>query len=101
MALIALALPGLLLVYGMLPYWDGLRRYTAAQSMMRGATAAVVGILGLALYDPIWTSSVRTPRDFALAVAGFLLLTVWKTPPWVVVLALAGAGTFLPVTHNL
>ena len=101
MALVALALPGLLLVYGVLPYWDGLRRYAAAQSLMRGATAAVVGILGLALYDPIWTSGVHSPRDFALAVAGFLLLTVWKAPPWIVVLALAGAGTFLAVTHNL
>jgi hypothetical protein len=49
----------------------------------------VNGILGLALYNPIWTNAVRTPRDFALAVGGFLLLTVWKAPPWVVVVLLA------------
>ena len=94
-ALVALFLPGLLLVYGMLPFWDELRSREAARAAMRGANAAVVGVLGLALYNPIWTSGVRTPRDFALAVGGFLLLTVWKAPPWIVVVLLAAAGSLL------
>jgi chromate transporter len=92
-ALIALALPGLLLVYGMLPFWDALRVRPMAQAAMRGANAAVVGILGAALYNPVWTSAVLTPNDFLLALAGFLLLTVWKTPPWIVVMLLAISGT--------
>jgi chromate transporter len=68
-ALVALALPGLLLVYGMLPFWDAMRTRPAAQAAMRGTNAAVVGILGAALYNPVWTSAVLTPRDFALALA--------------------------------
>ena len=92
-ALVALALPGLLLVYGMLPFWDAMRARPAAQAAMRGTNAAVVGILGAALYNPVWTSAVLTPRDFALALTGFLLLTVWKLPPWVVVVLLAATGT--------
>lgn len=92
-ALFALLLPGMLLVYGMLPFWDAMRTRPIAQAAMRGANAAVVGILGAALYSPVWTSAVLTPRDFALALAGFLLLTVWKLPPWIVVVLLAGAGT--------
>ena len=91
-ALVALLLPGMLLVYGMLPFWDSLRTRPAAQAAMRGANAAVVGILGAALYNPVWTSAVLTPRDFALALAGFLLLTVWRAPPWIVVVFLAVAG---------
>jgi chromate transporter len=91
-ALVALLLPGMLLVYGMLPFWDAMRTRPAAQAAMRGTNAAVVGILGAALYNPVWTSAVLTPRDFALALAGFLLLTVWKWPPWVVVVLLAFAG---------
>jgi chromate transporter len=91
-ALVALLLPGMLLVYGTLPFWDALRTRPAAQAAMRGANAAVVGILGAALYSPVWTSAVLTPRDFALAVGGFLLLTVWKSPPLIVVILLAGAG---------
>lgn len=96
-ALVAIFLPGVLLVYGMLPYWDTLRLRPTAQAAMRGANAAVVGILGAALYDPVWTSAVLSPRDFALALAGFLLLTVWKTQPWIVVVLLAASGTLLPV----
>jgi chromate transporter len=92
-ALVALLLPGMLLVYGMLPFWDALRTRPAAQAAMRGTNAAVVGILGAALYNPVWISAVLTPRDFTLALAGFLLLTVWKLSPWIVVVLLAGAGT--------
>lgn len=94
-ALVAVFLPGLLLVYGMLPFWDALRLRPTAQAAMRGANAAVVGILGAALYSPVWTSAVLSPRDFALVLAGFLLLTVWKAPPWIVVLLLAAGGTLL------
>jgi chromate transporter len=91
-ALIAIFLPGLLLVYGMLPFWDKLRGRRDMRAAMRGANAAVVGILALALYDPIWTSAVFDRRDFALAVGGFLLLTLWRAPSWVVVALLASAG---------
>jgi chromate transporter len=92
-ALVALLLPGMLLVYGMLPFWDAMRVRPMAQAAMRGTNAAVVGILGAALYHPVWTGAVATPRDFTLALAGFLLLVVWKVPSWAVVALLAGAGT--------
>ncbi|MBZ9854976.1 chromate efflux transporter [Mesorhizobium sp. CA13] len=91
-ALAAVFLPGLLLVYGTLPFWDGLRRLPRAQAAMRGANAAVVGILAAAFYNPVWLGAVHAPFDFAFAFAGFLLLVVMKTPPWVVVLLLAAAG---------
>ncbi|MCO5092970.1 chromate efflux transporter [Bosea sp. (in: a-proteobacteria)] len=91
-ALVAIFLPGLLLVYGSLPFWDSLRTKAAAQAAMRGANAAVVGILGAALYSPVWTSAVLTPRDFLVALAGFLLLAVWKAPSWLVVVILAATG---------
>ena len=59
---------------------------------MRGANAAVVGLLGAALYDPVWTSAVLGPYDFALALTGFVLLTIWKAPPWIVVVFMAASG---------
>lgn len=64
---------------------------------MRGANAAVVGVLGGALYNPVWTSSVLTPVDFALALCGFLLLVVWKTSPWIVVVLMAGVAVLVHV----
>ncbi|HTK13139.1 MAG TPA: chromate efflux transporter [Xanthobacteraceae bacterium] len=94
-ALVGIFLPGLLLVVGALPFWDALRTRPIAQSAMRGANAAVVGVLGAALYNPVWTNAILTPYDFALALAGFLFLTVWKAPPWIVVAGTAVGGALL------
>lgn len=94
-AVVALSLPGLLVVYGTLPFWDAFRTRPPVRAAMRGTNAAVVGILAAALYDPVWTSAVLGPRDFALAAAAFVLLTVWKTPPWIVVALTAVGGVGL------
>jgi len=101
LALIAIFLPGFLLLVGTLPFWNALRTRPQAQAGMRGANAAVVGILGAALYNPVFISAVLSPIDFALPVAGFVLLTAWKAPPWVVVLTLAMAGGMLGATGML
>ncbi|MCB1425300.1 MAG: chromate transporter, partial [Notoacmeibacter sp.] len=63
-ALAAIFLPGFLLLLGMLPFWDRFRAMPAAQAAMRGANAAVVGILAAALHDPVWTSAILSPGDF-------------------------------------
>lgn len=95
--LVAIFLPGFLLLTGALPFWNSLRVRPAAQAAMRGANAAVVGILCAALYNPVWTSAILNSYDFALALTGFVLLTVWKAPPWIVVvlMALGGVGISL------
>lgn len=90
--LVGIFLPGILVLLGALPFWDGFRKRPAAQAMMRGVNAAVVGILGAALYNPVWTSSVHRPLDFGIALAGFVLLTAWRAPPLVVVVLSAAAG---------
>jgi chromate transporter len=95
LALAGLFLPGLLILGGMLPFWDALRARPQAQAALRGVNAAVVGVLGAALYDPVWTSSVARPADFALALAGFVLLTAWRVPPLLVVALGAAAGMAL------
>ena len=94
-ALIAIFLPGILLLMGTLPFWHALRRHPHAQAAMRGTNAAVVGLLGAALYNPVWISAVLKPVDFAIVATGFVLLIVWRAPPLVVVLlsAIAGVAT--------
>lgn len=91
-ALIAVFLPGLLILIAALPFWHSLRNRPAAQAAMRGANAAVVGILAAALYDPVWTGGIQSPVDFALAATGFIALVAWKAPPWTVVLGLVAAS---------
>jgi chromate transporter len=100
LGLIAIFLPGMLILLGTLPFWNSLRTRTGARAAMRGVNAAVVGLLAAALYNPVWTSSVRNARDLAVAVVGFVLLTVWRTSPlWVVLLgALAGVGLSLTIS---
>jgi chromate transporter len=90
--LVGIFLPGILILVAALPFWDTFRRRANAQAMMRGVNAAVVGILGAALYNPVWTSTVQTPNDFAIALVGFVLLTAWRAPPLVVVAFSAVAG---------
>ncbi len=97
LCLVAVFLPGLLLVAGALPFWDALRRYPLAQAALRGTNAAVVGVLGAALYDPVWTGAISDRTDFVLALTGFVLLTVWRAPPWVVVVLCAAGGVALGV----
>jgi chromate transporter len=93
-ALVAIFLPGIMVLMGTLPFWHALRRRPHAQAAMLGTNAAVVGLLGAALYNPVWTSAVQTPADFAIAATGFVLLLVWRVSPIVVVVlsALAGIG---------
>ena len=55
-ALLAIFLPALLLVAGALPFWQTLRGRPAAQAALRGANAAVVGVLLAALYHPVGTA---------------------------------------------
>ena len=95
LGLIAIFLPGVLILMGTLPFWDAFRKRARAQAMMRGVNAAVVGLLGAALYNPVWTSSVRTPGDFGIALVGFVLLTVWRAPPILVVIISALGGIAL------
>jgi chromate transporter len=102
LCLIAMFLPAFLLVIGPLPFWNALRHRVEAQAALRGVNAAVVGILLAALYRPVWTSGITNADDFALGVVAFLLLFMWKTPPWlvVVVCALGGAGlALIPFGH--
>lgn len=95
LGLIGIFLPGFLLLVGTLPFWDGFRQRVGAQAIMRGINAAVVGLLGAALYNPLWISSVRSSGDFALALVGFVLLIAWRTPPLIVVIVGALGGIAL------
>ncbi len=95
LGLLGLSLPGLLLVTGVLPFWHTYRHRPGVRAAMRGAGAAVVGLLAAALYDPVWTRSIRSPADIGIALAGFVLLTVGRAPPLAVCVLSAVAGAAL------
>jgi chromate transporter len=95
--LVVIFLPAYLFVLARLPLWHLMRTHPHFQAAIRGVNAGVVGILLAALYDPIWTTAVKTPADFSLALALFGMLMFWRLPPWVVVTAAATGGAAIAV----
>ena len=95
LALAAIYLPTFLLVFGALPFWQRLRRFARLRSAMDFANAAVVGLLLAALYDPVFTSAVGSPLDFAFALAAVAMLALLRVPPWLVVILSGAAGVLL------
>lgn len=94
-ALVAIFSPSFLLVVGALPFWDQLRSRSSFQSALGGINAAVVGLLLVALYKPVWTSAIHAPADFGLGLVALGLLALWRWPPWLVVVLSALGGEWL------
>ena len=95
LCLLAIFLPSFLLVGGILPFWEALRKNRHVRSALVGVNAAVVGLLLAAFYDPVWSSGILSIGDLLLALAAFALLTLWRLPPWLVVAATGLAGALL------
>jgi len=90
--LLAIFTPSFLLIAGALPFWQQLRANARMQAALMGINAGVVGLLLAALYDPVWTSAIVGPKEFAMALVALIALMAWKLPPWLVVLASAATG---------
>jgi chromate transporter len=95
LATFAIFLPAFLLILGTLPFWNSLRGNPTIKGALQGMNAAVVGILIAAFYQPIWTSSILEPIDFAFAAILFSMLVYWKLPPWTIVVTGAIGGWLL------
>lgn len=93
--LLAIFLPSFLLVIGVLPFWQALRRRPAAQAALTGVNAAVVGLLLAAFYHPVFTAGILDTDDFALAAVCFLLLAVWRLPQWLIVIVGAAGASLI------
>lgn len=91
-ALVAIFVPGFLLVVGTLPFWEALRGSARARAALTGVNGAVVGLLLAALIHPVATSAIHGPGDVALAALALVALMHWKMPPWLVVAGCGAAG---------
>jgi chromate transporter len=95
LALVAIFLPSMLLVVGVLPFWASLGRMAGARRALMGINAAVVGLLAAVLYDPVFTSAIDSALSMGIAAIAFVLIGVWRTPPWAVVIIAGIAGGVL------
>ena len=96
-AVIAIFLPSFLLVIGTLPFWSYIRSKSGIQAALKGVNASVVGILLAALYNPVFTSAVKTPADFVIVLITFTLLNVYKWAPFKIVLTSALLGAVMHI----
>lgn len=94
-ALVAVFLPGVLLVFAGLPLWQWLRHHKAARSVLAGVNAGVVGLLLSALIDPVWMSAVHSAGDVAFVLLAWLALALLRIPVWILAPASAVAGGLL------
>src|SRR6201996_8249792 len=88
-ALVALFLPGLLLMGAVLPFWSAIRRHPLIASLLSGVNASVVGVLAAALYRPLWTTAIHSATDVVIALAAFTLLVRFAVQPWIIVLGVS------------
>lgn len=95
LSLIAIFLPGMLLVAVLLQSWSRLRRYASVQSALFGVNAAVVGLLLSALANPVWPKGITSWAHFGIAFAAFIALQQFKAPAWSVVLACGLLGLWI------
>ncbi len=91
-ALIAIFLPGVLIIVAILPFWNDLRERPMIQLALRGVNASVVGILIAAFIRPVWRSAIHSVFDFAVSAIAFALLVRWKVSAWIIVGAVASVS---------
>jgi chromate transporter len=93
-ALVAIFLPSLLLVLGVLPFWDRLKAQPEARAALAGVNAVVVGVLAAALWNPVLSTAVQRTSDWALVAGAYVFLTLARFPPWLVVVGTAALVGF-------
>ncbi|WP_271274359.1 chromate efflux transporter [Aliamphritea hakodatensis] len=94
LAVLSIFLPGFLLLAGCLPLWKKVSQGASAARGIAGVNAVVVGLLGAALFDPIFVSAVTEPADLAIGIVGFLMLVIWRLSPlWTVLWCVAASLT--------
>lgn len=98
--LLAVFLPGCVILVAALPFWSRLRARPALRAVVAGVNAGVVGVLLAALIDPVWPSAIRSVFDLALAGLCLALLSRFRWPPLAVVLLAAAAGAILAAANG-
>jgi len=91
-AIVLIFLPSFALIFAIAPVWNRVAGAPRAAGAVRGANAAVVGLLGAVLYDPVLLSLGTSPVRIAIALAAFAAISAWRVAPWIVVVTAAAVG---------
>lgn len=92
LGVIAIFLPGGLLIMGIMPWWRQIQQHVWVQRALLGVQAAVVGVLAATLWDPILTHAIANNVDIVIWLIGTTALIRFKSPAWVVTVLCAFVG---------
>jgi chromate transporter len=85
MSALGIFLPGTFLIFFVIRFWDGLKKYRAVRASLEGITAASSGLVlasAVILFQPL----ANTFLNFAVTIATFALLTFTKLPSPLIIL---------------
>ena len=92
LCLIAVYLPSILILLGVLPFWEKWRHHPKFQAVLSGINAAVVGLLLSAFFNSVCVDAIHSFTDTLIALVAFVALENFKISQWIVVLSTAIVG---------
>ena len=88
LALVGLFLPGVLIIYAVLPFWERVRRYPRVRIALTGVNATAIGLV-VGVVFLLWERSVQDPAGAVIALLAFGAVLFYRVPAPLVI---AGAG---------
>jgi chromate transporter len=88
LALVGLFLPGVLIIYAVLPFWERVRRYPRVRIALTGVNATAIGLV-VGVVFLLWERSVHDPAGAVIALLAFGAVLFYRVPAPLVI---AGAG---------
>ena len=93
-ALIALAgrfLPGVLIIYAVLPFWERVRRQSLVRSALVGVNATAIGLVVAAVFM-LWARTAPTTSGSAIALLAFGGVAFFRVPAPAVIVGAGALG---------
>ena len=91
LALVGLFLPGVLIIYAVLPFWERVRRYPWVRIALAGVNATAIGLV-VGVVFLLWERSVHDPAGAVIALLAFGAVLFYRVPAPLVIVGAGVAG---------
>ena len=91
LALVGLFLPGVLIIYAVLPFWERVRRYPRVRIALIGVNATAIGLV-VGVVFLLWERSVHDPAGAVIALLAFGAVLFYRVPAPLVIVGAGVAG---------